>query len=90
LSYLQRVQKLERERGESQKIITVEYAGLIGKLVDPKEKVIEGYNPVIPEPVPEVPPTVESKPEEVVVSTQYSTPESTSTPETTLINGLKQ
>jgi hypothetical protein len=52
LSYLKRVQKLERERGESEKVITTEYSGLIGKLLDPREKVIEGYNPVIPVPIP--------------------------------------
>jgi len=47
--YLKRVQDLEKNKGESQKIITTEYAGLIGKFLDPEEKVIEGYNPVIPE-----------------------------------------
>lgn len=55
LSYLKRVKKSEEEKGESKKVVTVEYSGLIGKLLDPKEMVIEGYNPVI---VPEevVPP----------------------------------
>ena len=74
LSYLKRVQKLEKEKGESQKMVTTEYSGLIGKLLDPKEKVIEGYVPVISEPVPEVPATVESNPEEVIVSTPYIQP----------------
>ena len=74
LSYLKRVQKLEREKGESQKIVATEYSGLIGKLLDPKEEVIEGYNPVIPEPAPEVAATVESNPEEVIVSTPRSEP----------------
>ncbi len=74
LSYLKRVQKLEREKGASQKVVTVEYSGLIGKFIDPKEMVIEGYNPVIPEPVPEVPATVESNPAEVIVSTPYTQP----------------
>lgn len=72
LSYLKRVQKLEREKGESQKVVTVEYSGLIGKLLDPEEKVIEGYDPVIPEPVVEVPATVESNPAAVIISTPYS------------------
>jgi hypothetical protein len=68
LSYLKRVQKLEREKGESQKVVTTEYSGLIGKLLDPKEQVIEGYNPVIPEEVtPEVSNTVELKPEPEVI-----------------------
>ena len=69
LSYLKRVQKMEKEKGESQKIVAVAYFGLIGKLLDPKEKVIEGYNPVIPEPVPEIAATVESNPAAVIVST---------------------
>src|SRR3989344_4524310 len=71
LSYLKRVQKAEKEKGKSQKVVTIEYAGLIGKLLDPKEMVIEGYSPVIPEPVePEA--TVEENQTEVVVSTPYS------------------
>lgn len=74
LSYLKRTQKLEREKGESQKIVTVEYSGLIGKLLDPKEMVIEGYEPVIPEPVPEVPATVEENPEMVIVSVKHDEP----------------
>lgn len=68
LSYLKRVQKLEKEKGESLKVVTTAYSGLIGKLLNPKEEVIEGYNPVIPEIVPEV--SVAS----VVVSTPYSQP----------------
>ncbi len=52
LSYLKRVQKLETGKGESHKVVTVTYSGLIGKLLNPKEKVIEGYNPVIAEVVP--------------------------------------
>jgi hypothetical protein len=68
LSYLKKVQKLEREKGESQKVVTIEYSGLIGKLLDPKEQIIEGYNPVIPEEVtPEVPTPVELKPEPEVI-----------------------
>ncbi|MDP2789202.1 MAG: hypothetical protein Q8O46_04125 [bacterium] len=55
LYYLQRVQELEREKGKSKKVITVEYGGLVGKLLDPEEKVIEGYDPVIPEPEIEEP-----------------------------------
>lgn len=75
LSSLKRIQKSEREKGESQKVVATEYSGLIGKLLDPKEQVIEGYNPVIPEPVAEVPEEVELGPEEVIVSTRYPEPE---------------
>ena len=55
--YLKRVQKIEKEKGESHKIVSVEYSGLIGKLLNPKEEVIEGYIPVVSEtpiPTPEI------------------------------------
>ncbi len=55
LSYLKRVQKLEKEKGESQKVVAVEYSGLIGKLLNSKENVIEGYVPVITPVITEVP-----------------------------------
>ena len=67
LSYLKRVQKIEQGKGASEKVVTTEYSGLVGKLLNPKENVIEGYNPVIPEPVPETPVTEPSNPEPVVV-----------------------
>ncbi len=73
LAYLQRVQKLEREKGESRKVVTTQYSGLIGKMLDPKEQVIEGYSPVIPEPVKETA-TVESNAASVIVSTPYYEP----------------
>ena len=47
LSYLARAQKLERDNGESRKVVTVQYSGLVGKLLNPKEKIFEGYDPVI-------------------------------------------
>jgi len=53
LSYLTKVQDLEKVKGESNKTITVEYAGLVGKFIDPKEKIIEGYNPIVEEINPE-------------------------------------
>ncbi|MBP9715203.1 MAG: hypothetical protein KBD52_01815 [Candidatus Pacebacteria bacterium] len=54
LSYLKDAQKLQKNNGMSKKVVTTEYSGLIGKMLDPKEKVIEGYDPVIPPPVIEV------------------------------------
>ncbi|MEK7135183.1 MAG: hypothetical protein AAB780_00560 [Patescibacteria group bacterium] len=80
LSYLKRVKKLEKENGESRKVVTTEYSGLIGKLLDPKEQVIEGYNPVIPEPVPEVATTAETNPAAVIVSIPHPKPSQTATP----------
>jgi len=88
LSYLKRVQKLEKEKGESQKIVAVAYSGLIGKLLNPKEETIEGYSPVIPEPVLDlpageagVPATVELNPAAVIVSTPYSEQQPAESPE---------
>lgn len=74
LSYLKRVQKLEKEKGESQKVVNVEYSGLIGKMLDPKQKVIEGYDPVIPELVKEIVDSEESNPASVILSTPYYEP----------------
>lgn len=45
--YLARAQKLEREKGLSQKIVATEYSGLVGRFINTKEKVVEGYSPVI-------------------------------------------
>ena len=39
----------EKDKGGSNKIVTVKYSGLIGKLFNPKDKVIEGYSPVVAE-----------------------------------------
>lgn len=74
LSYLKRVQKLEKEKGESQKVVAVEYSGLIGKLLNPKEKVIEGYSPVIAEVVPESSPAAEPNLAAVIDSALNSQP----------------
>ncbi len=47
LSYLGKVQKLEKERGESEKVVVTEYSGLVGKLLNTKDKIFEGYRPVV-------------------------------------------
>ncbi len=49
LTYLSEVQKNEREKGASLKVVSTEYTGLIGRMLDPSEKVFEGYNPVVAE-----------------------------------------
>lgn len=77
LASLGRVQKSERERGESQKIVAVDYSGLVGKLLDPKEMVIEGYTPVIPESFPMATEETEFIPDEVIVSVQHPEPKPT-------------
>jgi len=81
--YLKKVQKLEKEKGQSRKVVAVEYHGLIGKLLNPEEKVIEGYNPVIPEPTPTPSPLVSDTTVEASTSVPTSTPEPTATPEPT-------
>jgi hypothetical protein len=49
LSLLKESQTRERERGVSQKVAAVAYAGLIGRFLSPEEKVFPGYEPVVPE-----------------------------------------
>ena len=52
LAYLREVQTLETEKGLTQKIVTTQYAGLIGVFLNPKEKVFPGYEPVVKPPEP--------------------------------------
>jgi hypothetical protein len=68
LSYLKRTQQLEKEKGETPKIIATEYSGLVGKMLNPKEEIIEGYNPVIPKPVSQTAAAVVSQPTAIIVS----------------------
>jgi hypothetical protein len=49
ISYLKRVQQMEKEKGITQKKITIQYSGLIGKMLSPKEQVFPGYQPLIKE-----------------------------------------
>src|SRR3989344_2975237 len=62
LSYLKKVQEIEAGKGVSKKVVTKKYAGLVGKLLDPEDRVIEGYAPIIPE--PELEPEVVPEPPE--------------------------
>ncbi|MBX4181365.1 hypothetical protein KW807_00675 [Candidatus Parcubacteria bacterium] len=47
LAYLKRVKDTEKEKGLTQKVITTEYSGLIGRIFDPKDKTFPGYAAVI-------------------------------------------
>lgn len=47
LSYLKEVQQMEKQKGLSQKIVSTEYAGLIGRFLDAKEETFPGYEPVV-------------------------------------------
>jgi hypothetical protein len=49
LSFLKEVQQSEREKGLTQKIIATHYSGLIGRFLEPEEKVFPGYTPVVQE-----------------------------------------
>ena len=94
-SYLAEVQKRERQNGETKKVATVTYSGLIGKFLNPEEKTFPGYEPVVkaPEPTPPVTTaptaatstTLPSVPETLPImpSAPLPTPTPTSTPELT-------
>jgi len=81
-SYLKRVQKLEKEKGQSRKAVAVEYSGLIGKLL--RGKIIDGYSPVItpevvvveetPTPEPVASPVISDTTAESTTSVPSSTP----------------
>ena len=50
LAYLEEVQEAEQEKGKTEIIETVEYTGLIGLVLDIKNKVLPGYKPVVEPP----------------------------------------
>lgn len=47
LAYLKEVQQIEKQKGLSQKVVATEYAGLIGRFLNPKEEIFPGYEPVV-------------------------------------------
>lgn len=49
LSYLKETQEIEKKKGETNKVIAIEYGGLIGRFFDPEEKEFPGYQPVVEE-----------------------------------------
>ncbi|MFC1733617.1 immunoglobulin-like domain-containing protein [candidate division KSB1 bacterium] len=90
-SYLREAQEKERNKGKTNKVVTTTYSGLIGKFLDSKEDVIEGYTPVIQKKVTVVqtnnnPPnaTTENTPASVTTSqTQQTASVSNSQPQQT-------
>ncbi len=46
LAYLKEAQSVERDRGQTLKVVTTDYSGLIGKFLDSEETIFEGYTPV--------------------------------------------
>lgn len=61
---LKQVQRAEKTKGVTPKVVAVEYSGLVGRMFDTKEKTFPGYVPVV---VPVVP-----APPEVAVVSQAS------------------
>jgi hypothetical protein len=52
LAYLEQAQSAEKEKGLTQIVCTTDYTGLIGLVLDVKNAVLPGYDPVVkPEPV---------------------------------------
>ncbi|GAG73462.1 unnamed protein product [marine sediment metagenome] len=49
LNYLKEVQTAEREKGMTKLVASVDYTGLIGLILDVKDKILPGYEPVITE-----------------------------------------
>lgn len=72
LEYLKKAQGLEKQNGETQKVATIAYSGLIGKFLNPEEKVFPGYEPIVKETKPE--PTPISEPAVPTVSIPTPTP----------------
>ena len=52
--YLKEVQEKEKKNGITQKIVAVEYSGLVGQFLSTDERTFEGYTPVVTPPPPPV------------------------------------
>lgn len=60
-SYLKNVQDIEKNRGVTRKVVTITYSGLVGRFLDSKEEVFEGYVAVVPEQRPVIASVEEGK-----------------------------
>ena len=54
LSYLKEVQDIQKRKGKTEVVTTTEYTGLIGLVLNVKDKILPGYEPVVKPPVIEV------------------------------------
>ncbi len=54
LAYLKEAQKTERERGKTEIVKASKYTGLIGLVLDIKENVLPGYEPVVEPEIPSI------------------------------------
>lgn len=78
ISYLKEVQTKEKKTGVTQKVLAVEYSGLVGQFLSTDEKTFEGYSPVVtppPPPLPPPPPEQQEQVAAVVESQDVSVPE---------------
>ena len=55
VSYLKEVQGKEKKSGVTQKVVAVEYSGLVGQFLSTDEKTFDGYTPVVVAPLPPAP-----------------------------------
>lgn len=68
--FLREVQAKEKKKGATKKVATLEYAGLVGKFLDPEQKEFEGYAPIVPEPeTPTEASTVSGQPSSTIAIT---------------------
>ena len=70
LAYLEQAQTAEREKGQTEIVRTTEYTGLIGLVLDVKNAVLSGYEPV-----------VKPEPAELAQNTEAQTPQEPQVPE---------
>jgi len=84
LAYLKEVQMAEKAKGETKVVETTDYSGLIGLVLDVKNKILPGYEPVIELPEVVVPPEPEPVPTPEPISEPIPDPEPEPTPTTTV------
>lgn len=77
LSYLKEAREIEKNKGETNKVVAIEYGGLIGKFLDSKEKEFSGYQPIVEEKKIPVPVPVPSPENPFVNATTNQTPSAT-------------
>jgi hypothetical protein len=54
LSYLKKVQQEEKQNGQTNKVVSTTYSGLVGKFLNPKQETFPGYVPTVTPPTPPI------------------------------------
>jgi hypothetical protein len=85
IAYLKQAQSAEKEKGLTQIVRTTEYSGLIGLVLDAKNQILPGYEPVVkPEPSELAQNTEQQQPQpELPLDNQLDQQNATTTVETT-------